>query len=51
MARDKDQLKLDDIMPVAWTLGEYEGKHPAYPLAGYANVLNYREDLSSTPPG
>lgn len=45
MARDKDQLQLDDIMPVSWTLGEYEGKHWAYPLAGYANVLNYRKDV------
>ncbi|MEA4908354.1 MAG: sugar ABC transporter substrate-binding protein [Chloroflexi bacterium] len=45
MERDKDELDLDDIMPVAWTLGEYEGQHWAYPLAGYANVLNYRTDL------
>lgn len=45
MARDKEELQLDDIMPVAWTLGEYEGKHWAYPLAGYANVLNYRKDV------
>lgn len=45
MARDKDELALDDIMPVAWTLGEWEGKHWAYPLAGYANVLNYRKDV------
>lgn len=45
MARDKGELELDDIMPVAWTLGEYEGKHYAYPLAGYANFLNYRKDL------
>ncbi len=45
MERDKDQLQLDDIMPVSWTLGEYEGKHWAYPLAGYANVLNYRKDV------
>jgi len=45
MARDKDELQLDDIMPVAWTLGEYEGKHWAYPMAGYANVLNYRKDI------
>lgn len=45
MERDKDQLQLDDIMPVAWTLGEWEGKHWAYPLAGYANVLNYRKDV------
>lgn len=45
MERDKDQLQLDDIMPVSWTLGEWEGKHWAYPLAGYANVLNYRKDV------
>lgn len=45
MARDKDELALDDIMPVSWTLGEWEGKHWAYPLAGYANVLNYRKDM------
>ncbi len=45
MTRDKDQLQLDDIMPVAWTLGEYQGKHWAFPLAGYANVLNYRKDI------
>ncbi len=45
MERDKAELNLDDIMPVAWTLGEYEGKHWAYPMAGYANVLNYRKDV------
>ncbi len=45
MARDEAELQLDDIMPVAWTLGEWEGKHWAYPLAGYANVLNYRKDV------
>jgi len=45
MARDEAQLGLDDIMPVAWTLGEWEGKHWAYPLAGYANFLNYRKDI------
>lgn len=45
MARDEAELALDDIMPVAWTLGEYEGKHWAYPMAGYANVLNYRKDV------
>ena len=45
MARDEDELALDDILPVAWTLGEWEGKHWAYPLAGYANVLNYRKDV------
>ena len=45
MARDKDELQMDDILPVTWTLGEWEGKHWAYPLAGYANVLNYRTDV------
>jgi multiple sugar transport system substrate-binding protein len=45
MERDKDELALDDIMPVSWTLGEYKGQQWAYPLAGYANVLNYRKDI------
>jgi multiple sugar transport system substrate-binding protein len=45
MARDADEINADDIMPVAWTLGEYQGQHWAYPLAGYANLLNYRKDL------
>lgn len=45
MARDKAELQLDDILPVAWTLGEWQGQHVAYPLAGYANVLNYRKDV------
>lgn len=45
MERDKEELQLDDIMPVSWTLGEWQGAHPAYPLAGYANVLNYRKDV------
>jgi multiple sugar transport system substrate-binding protein len=45
MARDEAELQLDDILPVAWTLGEWQGAHVAYPLAGYANVLNYRKDL------
>lgn len=45
MARDEAELQLDDILPVAWTLGEWQDAHVAYPLAGYANVLNYRKDL------
>jgi multiple sugar transport system substrate-binding protein len=45
MERDEAELMLDDIMPVAWTLGEWEGQQWAYPLAGYANVLNYRKDV------
>jgi multiple sugar transport system substrate-binding protein len=45
MEKDKDALQLDDILPVMWTQGEYEGKQYAFPLGGYANVLNYRKDL------
>jgi multiple sugar transport system substrate-binding protein len=45
MARDSAILAQDDIMPVAWSLGEWQGQHWAYPLAGYANVLNYRKDV------
>ena len=45
MERDQAELQLDDILPVAWTLGEWQGAHVAYPLAGYANVLNYNKDL------
>lgn len=45
MERDKDAIKKDDILPVMWTQGEYEGKYWAFPLGGYANVLNYRKDL------
>ena len=45
MARDAETLAMEDILPVAWTLGEWQGQHWAYPLAGYANVLNYRKDV------
>ncbi|MCS7061411.1 MAG: extracellular solute-binding protein [Anaerolineae bacterium] len=43
--RDKAQLALDDILPVMWTLGKWGDGQWAYPLAGYANILNYRTDL------
>lgn len=43
--RDKAQLAHDDILPVMWTLGSWENGQWAYPLAGYANILNYRADL------
>lgn len=44
--RDKDELQLDDIYPVAMeALGQYNGRQIAYPFAGYANVLAYRTDL------
>ncbi len=44
--RDAAELDLDDIYPVILTsLGQYDGKYVAYPLAAYANVLAYRKDL------
>jgi multiple sugar transport system substrate-binding protein len=44
--RDKAELKLDDIYPVALeSLGRYDGKYVAFPFAGYANILAYRKDL------
>jgi multiple sugar transport system substrate-binding protein len=43
--QNKDALKLDDIPPVMWTQGEYQGQQYSWPLGGYANVLNYRKDL------
>ena len=45
MDRDADEMNLDDILPVMWTQGEWEGKYWAFPLGGYANVLNYRVDV------
>ena len=45
MDKDADVLDLDDILPVMWTQGEWEGQYWAFPLGGYANVLNYRKDL------
>jgi multiple sugar transport system substrate-binding protein len=44
--RDAAELDLDDIYPVALkSLGQYDGKYVAFPLAAYANVLAYRKDL------
>lgn len=45
MAQDAEELNLDDIIPVMWTQGEWEGQQWAFPLGGYANVLNYRKDV------
>lgn len=46
VARDRAELDLDDIYPVAMNaLGRYEGRQIAWPFAGYANVLTYRKDL------
>ena len=46
VARDADELMLDDIYPVILSsLGQYDGRYIAFPIAAYANVLAYREDL------
>ncbi|OQY34405.1 MAG: hypothetical protein B6I38_02410 [Anaerolineaceae bacterium 4572_5.1] len=45
MERDADELNMDDILDVMWTQGEWEGQYMAFPLGGYANVLNYRKDV------
>lgn len=45
IARDKVVINPDDIPAVMWTEGEYQGRQYAFPLGGYANVLNYRKDL------
>lgn len=43
--RDAREIDRDDFLPVTWKLGEYEGQQIAFPLAGYANLLNYRTDV------
>ena len=46
--RDAAEIRVDDIYPVLMTsLGNFEGQQVAFPFAGYANVLVYREDLYS----
>lgn len=45
MERDSGELDLDDIPEVVWKLGEWNGKQSAYPLAGYAYLLSYRDDV------
>jgi len=43
--RDADEIDVADIYPVAWTLGSWKGSQVAFPMAGYANLLNYRQDI------
>jgi len=43
--RDKAEIDYNDILPVTWTLGNWDGKQVAFPMAGYANSLIYRKDL------
>ncbi len=46
IARDEEELQIDDIYPIAMqALGQYDGDQIAYPFAGYANILAYRQDL------
>ncbi|ADK80750.1 ABC transporter substrate-binding protein [Sediminispirochaeta smaragdinae] len=47
--RDKAEIDYDDIMPVTWTLGSWDGQQVAFPMAGYANSLIYRKDLFNDP--
>lgn len=47
--RDKAEIDYNDILPVTWTLGSWDGKQVAFPMAGYANSLIYRKDLFEDP--
>lgn len=47
--RDTQEIGYDDILPVMWAMGSWEGKQIAYPMAGYANSLIYRKDLYESP--
>ncbi|MFQ3613198.1 MAG: substrate-binding domain-containing protein [Cyanobacteriota bacterium] len=35
------ELEWEDVLPVMWKLGEWQGRQHAFPLAGYAGMLNY----------
>ncbi|MCF2971805.1 substrate-binding domain-containing protein [Synechococcus sp. Nb3U1] len=41
LEENRAALALDDILPVMWKLGEWQGRQHAFPLAGYAGMLNY----------
>ncbi len=49
IARDKAEIDYDDIVPVLWVMGGWNGKQVGYPMAGYANSLIYRKDLFEDP--
>jgi multiple sugar transport system substrate-binding protein len=49
IARDKSEINTEDIIPVMWKMGAWDGKQIAYPMAGYANSLIYRKDLIENP--
>ena len=41
--RDAGEIDSSDIYDVMWKLGEWQGKQVAFPMAGYANLLNYNK--------
>ena len=43
--RDKAEIDYDDILPILWVMGDWNGKQIAYPLSAYANSMIYRKDL------
>ncbi len=49
MDADADEIDLEDIIPVMWSMGSWNGKQIAFPMAGYANSLIYRSDLLADP--
>lgn len=49
MDRDAKELDLKDIIPVMWSMGSWNGKQVAFPMAGYANSLIYRKDFLNDP--
>ncbi len=49
IARDKAEIDYDDIMPILWVMGDWNGKQIGYPMAAYANSLIYRKDLYEDP--
>lgn len=46
---DYKELKVGDIPPAVWTIGQYKDKQVAFPMAPYANSLVYRKDLFEDP--
>ncbi|MCF6335601.1 MAG: sugar ABC transporter substrate-binding protein [Spirochaetales bacterium] len=45
IARDKVEIDYDDIVPVLWVMGSWNGRQIGYPMSGYGNSLIYRKDL------
>lgn len=43
--RDRAEIDYDDIMPILWVMGDWNGKQIGYPLSAYANSMIYRKDL------